>query len=136
MYALRGNTQLRCIGTPWCAIDIWPSSLKGPVERRFLISSLCQLQVLKKENPGCAPEDQAFVRALLHDVVQLAASGAYDIGRRHDFAYARAYLAQLIRLLPREHYPILAFLALHCPPSLVERARALLRAIRTMNGAR
>ena len=95
----------------------------GPNERRFIVSCLNHLQVLKKELSCCTPEDQAFVGALLQNVVQLAASGAYDFGRRHDLAYARAYLAQLIRLLPREHYPILVFLALHCPLSLMERAR-------------
>ena len=57
------------------------------------------------------------------------AEDVYDFGRRHDLAYAKAYLLQLARLAPGELRSLLVLLALYLPAPLVERGAALRRAL-------
>jgi glycosyltransferase involved in cell wall biosynthesis len=105
-----------------------PSSLQGPGERRYLSTIRSQLQILQKEKYRCRPEDSDFVQGLLRKAARQALSASLDYASRYDAAYARAYMAQLVHMLPREPYLIAALLALHCPSTILDGARWLRRA--------
>jgi glycosyltransferase involved in cell wall biosynthesis len=119
----------------WRYLD---TSMSGPAAQRRFVWALGAIAVLEDETARCAPEDRAFVEALLHDTLCGAAEDAYAFGRRHDLAYARRYLRQLAALAPRRSRarPLAMLAASYLPARAVDAALGTARAIRHGSGAK
>jgi hypothetical protein len=99
-----------------------PTSRSGPKERRMLQWAMLMSPVMAREARLGPPEHRPLVRAALRALVRRHAREAYYYGRRHDPAYARTSLRQVMRYAPLDAHALAYLAACFLPDSLTALA--------------
>jgi len=112
------------------------SSLSGPAERRPLRWALMGVHMLRRHRNLHRGADRRLLTSALRMRVRRAAREAYNYGRQRDIAFARSYLARLLRLFPTHRTVVTCFAALWLPQPLTRRLRGAYRMIASRPGGR
>jgi hypothetical protein len=99
-----------------------PTSRSGPAERRMLQWGMLMSPVMAREARRGPPEHRPVVRAALRALVRRHAREAYYYGRRHDLAFARASLRQVMRHAPLDAHALAYLAACSVPDSVATLA--------------
>jgi hypothetical protein len=103
------------------------SSLSGSRDRRWATYGLMNLRLLKRHKSLAPAADRPFIGAALRAAAREVSREAYYYGRRYDMFFARAYLAQVIRLVPLEPMAMLCSFALRLPETVLRFLRVTSR---------